>query len=485
MTVEDSRVSRTTWPLVCLAFLVSVAAAGGRYGYHRDELYFLEAGRHPAWGYADQPPLVPLAAAAWHAVVGGSLWAFRIVPAVVGAVVVAVAALTARELGGDRRDATWAAAVVATSTTLVATAHLFGTTVFDVAASSGLVLLLLRSLRTGAARDWVALGALAAVALNVKLLPGVLLACCAAALLLVGPRAPLRRPWPWAAAVVAAAGAAGTLAWQQANGWPQMAVAASVASGGSGTSVDRWLLVPMLPTLTGPPVVGALVVGAVALWRRPEYRWVPVAAALHLVATTTTGGKPYYLLPWVPVLVAAAVPPLRRWAAGRRGRAQTLVALVAGNAVASVLIALPVLPARWAPVALVHDHGEQVGWPELVGSLAAAHADNPADVVLAANYGQAGALDLARRDGVRLPPVVSGHNAYGWWGPPPEAARRVLAVGRWEDAVLDAWFTGCQPVARVRNLAGVDNDEQGVPIRRCDGHRGRWVHIWPEVRRLG
>lgn len=476
------------WAWAALTLLVVLAAVGGRYGFHRDELYFVEAGRHPALAYADQPALVPLLATAWYDVVGGSLWAFRLVPALAAAGVVAVAALTARELGSDRRDRTWTAVVTATATTLLVAGHLFGTTVFDVLATSALVLVLLRAVRLGGPGPWLLCGAVAGVALAVKTLPATLLLCAVVALLAVGPRAPFRSPWAWSAAGVAALGLVPTLVWQRAAGWPQLALATSIADGGSGTSVARALLVPMLATLTGPLTAAVLVVGAVVLYRRPERRWAALTCGLVVVVVLLTGGKPYYVMGVVPLLVAAGVPACRRWAGrGTRPsrRSGVLVGLVGVNAVVGAVLALPLLPAALAPVAVVYDHGEQVGWPELTRAVEVAATEGDADLVLAGNYGEAGALDRASDLGADLPPVASGHNAYWWWGPPAGEPQRVLTVGHWDDAQLAGWFSRCRPVGEVRNAAGVDNDEAGVPLRLCEGTSRPWVDLWPEVRRLG
>ncbi|HEY1902374.1 MAG TPA: glycosyltransferase, partial [Terracidiphilus sp.] len=39
---------------------ITIQHAG--YGIFRDELYFIVCGRHLAWGYVDQPPVIPLVA---------------------------------------------------------------------------------------------------------------------------------------------------------------------------------------------------------------------------------------------------------------------------------------------------------------------------------------------------------------------------------------------------------------------------------------
>jgi 4-amino-4-deoxy-L-arabinose transferase-like glycosyltransferase len=467
-------------------------AFAGRYGYHRDELYFLRAGRELAWGYVDQPPLTPLIARVMDTVAPGSLVALRLPSALALGLVVLLAGLIAREFGGGRPAQLLAAASTAGAAVLVAVGHLLSTTTFDVLAWTALSWLLVRALRDGG-RVWLAVGAVAGAALLNKTLPVLLLAAVLAGVLAVGPRAALRSGWPYLGGLVALALWAPNLIWQAAHGWPQLELSAAIAAGSSGTSEPWYLFLPYQLVLVSPVLLPVWAAGWWRLLRDPQlgpWRCFAVAYLLLAVVFLLTGGKPYYLAGLYPLLLAAGADPALRWA--RRGASRARMRLLVAAPVASLLIAgflfLPVLPVgqlAGSPVPAVnYDAGETVGWSALAATLARVHDGLPPGaeaVVLTGNYGEAGAVDRYLPE---LAPAYSRHNSYWSWGPPPEDASTVIAVGLPAEE-LRRWFGGVQEVARVDNGVGLDNDEQDRPVWVLTGRRAAWTEIWPQLRRIG
>jgi hypothetical protein len=137
-------------------------------------------------------------------------------------------------------------------------------------------------------------------------------------------------------------------------------------------------------------------------------------------------------------------------------------------------IGLPVLPLHTADrlgiVSARSDYQDEVGWQQLardVGRQAQA-----ADVVVARNYGEAGALELFGRG---LPPVASGHVTFRYWRP-QVSGRRAVLVGF---APGEADFCdGYHAVARIQ--MPVDNEERGRPIARCTLD-GTLAQVWPRI----
>jgi hypothetical protein len=474
---------------VAAAVVAGLLAVAGRYGYHRDELYFLEAGDHLAWGYPDQPPYVALVARAMDSIAEGSLVALRTPSALTIALLAIVTGLVARELGADRTGQALAAFVMATGGVALGSGHLLSTTPPSLLAWAVVTLLVLRALATGRDHLWLLAGAGAGFGLQANSNVAFLLAAILGGLLLAGPRAPLRTPWPWIGGALAIALWTPYLVWQAREGWPQLEVSASIAAGESGTSEPRELFLPLQLVMLNPFMAPVWIAGGIRLLRDPALAWCrglgwcwPALAGLFIV----TGGKPYYLSGTMPLLLGAGAPLAVAWARRSRVRAG---ALLVGAALwfPAVWVTLPVVPVDEFADSLAadanYDLGEQVGWPELVAQVADVVEQQDGEVaLLARSYGEAGALDRFG-DAYDLPPAHSGDMGYWHWGPPPEGADVVVAVGFDQD-VLERAFADVTLAGRVDNEHGVDNDEQGAPIWVCRRRISAWDDLWDDFRDL-
>ena len=231
-TTSGDRLSRLTfpWPVLLIAglMLAGLLAVSGAYGFHGDEMYFVVAGQHPAFGYVDQPPLTPMLSAASVAVLGVSPTAVRVLPALEMALIVVLIALIARDLGGSRRAQVLAAITAALSGYLGA-GHLDTTTEPDLLAWAIILWLLVKLLAGGDRRLWLALGVTTGIGLENKDTLLFLGAGLAVGLVLTRRWDVVRSPWAWAAIGIALLLWAPNLAWQAANGWPQITMASQIS----------------------------------------------------------------------------------------------------------------------------------------------------------------------------------------------------------------------------------------------------------------
>uniref|UniRef100_UPI0007A3DECC glycosyltransferase family 39 protein n=1 Tax=Nocardia sienata TaxID=248552 RepID=UPI0007A3DECC len=446
-------------------------------------------GRRLDWGYADQPPLVPLLARAMAAIDADSLVVLRL-PAIAAATAVIVCTgWVARELGGGRGAQTLAAAAAASSALLLGGGHQLGTVIFDLAVWSALVVTVLRLLRPESdRRRWLLVGVLAGIGLQNKTLLALPLLVLACALLLLGPREVFRTRYFPAALALAAVIWAPNLWWQVRNGLPQVELSRAIAGGSSGTSDGPAAFVLLQFGLMGPLMV---VLWGAGLWwlARNRHRAFALAYAVLLVAYLAAGGKAYYLGGMYPVLLAAGATALVTVLTRTRWRRAATAAVVALNAAVSAVLFLPVLPVtalRDSPIlALNYDAGETVGWPRFTDRIAEARARLAPDAeILTANYGEAAAIE---RFGASygLPVPHSGHNAYWWWGPPADS-RPVLTVGLTRAEVARFCADSAPEAAgRIDNGLGIDNDEQGAALYVCRTLRAPWAQLWPAQRQLG
>lgn len=477
--------------LVATVQLLALLLTSTRYGFHRDELYFIVAGSHPAFGYPDQPPLVPLLSHAMHALAPGSPFLLRLPSALVSAATTVLAALVAREAGGGRRAQLVAAACTATSAFALAVGHFVTTTTFDLLGTTAVLWLVVRAVVRGGGPSLLAAGVVVGIGCEAKPQVGLVAAVTVATLLVLGPRDVLRSRWAAAGGLAAVALAAPYVLWQQAHGWPQLTVARHIAGSAEG---GRAGFVPFQLVLVSPLLVPVWVAGLAAPFRRAglqALRFLPVTYLLLAAAYVVGDGKAYYLASLYPALLGIGALPVADWVAESRARGRLLAAAVVLSGAIGAVIALPLLPARdlqgSVVMALNPDQGETVGWPRYVAAVSRAWRSLPAPerrhaVIFAANYGEAGAIDVLRR-AQGLPNAYSGHNGFAEWGIPPAGATHVLLTGFQDGRDAAPEFAGCRTLGTIDDGVGLLNQEQGVPLLLCRP-TASWAALWPRLTHL-
>ncbi len=464
-------------------------ACGGRYGFFRDELYFVACGKRLAWGYVDQPPLIAAVARLgwWLSGEGSSVLAFRLPAMLAHAATVLVAAALARQLGGGAPAMALASAAVAVSAVNLAQGHLLTMNVFEILLWSGTALTALQA-AGGRPRRWLFAGALLGLALLTKYSAGFLALALLAGLLATGARRELGSRWLWAGAGIAALLALPAALWQWRNGLPFLELIRNGQLYKNEPLSAGQLLggIVLEEGLLGFPLA-VLGLGAL-LFRRDDgpsrVRFLGVALGLVAVALVVLGGKPYYFAPLFPPLFAAGARELERRLPSPSWR-WAVVASVLLLGVPGVPVAIPLLRPEalvtWqerlgvAPPRLERSHtapisqhfADQFGWEERVAAVAAAWAQLPETdraraVIFTTNYGRAAAIELLGRS-LGVPRPISGHNNYFFWGLPPGPHDVVLAVGgRAEDHARS--FAEVVVVGRTPVIPYGIPDESSIPI---------------------
>ncbi|MGC2248873.1 MAG: glycosyltransferase family 39 protein, partial [Terriglobales bacterium] len=185
------------WGIAIAAFALHVFC-NNRYGYFRDEFDYIACGRHPAWGYVDQPSLLPILSRMCLAIFGDSLRSVRLVPAVSCAALIVLTGIIAHELGGKRF-----AVILSAITVLIAPIYLSGGSLLtsncdlEVLLWMGCVYFAIIAIRRDQPKYWLWFGVVAGVGLEEKYSILVLGFAIVVGLLLTAQRRLLLNKWMW------------------------------------------------------------------------------------------------------------------------------------------------------------------------------------------------------------------------------------------------------------------------------------------------
>jgi hypothetical protein len=476
------------------------------YGYFVDELYFLACSRHLAWGFVDMPPLFPAIVALLRTVLGESLLAVRLLPAVAGAALVVATGLMARDLGG-RRFAQGIAALAVLTAPIWLVMHSIDTmNALEQLLWTAAAWIVLRIVRDDRPRLWLLFGVVAGLGMLNKHSMAFFAGAVVAALLLTPERKAFRSRWLWLGGLAAAVIFLPNLVWIVQHHFPHFEMLANIKRSGRDVQLAPLQFMAqqalMLNPLALPLWLGGL---GWLLFDRDgsRYRVLGFAYLLVMAEMLLLDGRPYYPAPAYPMLLAAGGVALERWLAAPRWRvakpAYAAALALAGAALAP--LSAPLLPpetlVRYSqaiglsqPRIETHRLGplpqlmaDRFGWPEMAQEVARIYrslppADRARAAIFGQNYGQAGAIDLFG-PALGLPPAISGHLSYYLWGPRGYTGEVMIVLDD-NRQTLERLFGSVQLAGHVHHPYSMPYQHFDVFV--CRAPRQSLAALWPRVK---
>ena len=491
--------------IVLLVHLYTNLFAG--YGYFRDELYYLACTEHLDIGYVDQPPLSIYILAVIRWTIGDSLFALRLLPAVLAAGLVVLTAMMAVRMGGGKTAAALAAMGSAAAPVIIGMAGNYSMNTLDLFAWSVAAYAAIRLLQTESPRCWLFLG----LALGVGALNKVGILWFGTGIAIGFLFSPMRRwyatKWPYVAAGIVFLCFLPFAIWNFTHDFAHLQFIHNATSGKySGLNPLSFLSgqVVLLNPLAFPLWFSGLL--GLLFWKplRP-YRALGVAYLVCVaILIANWHSKAEYLGAAYSMLFAGGGVVLERFFSHAR-RMWTALAYTGVLAVTGIVFApfaLPILPvdtyiayaqvmgmapstAEGIPLAELPQYfGDMFGWPEKAAAVAQAfHALPPSDqarcAIFADNYGRCGALDFFGSH-YGLPHAVGRHNSYWLWGPGNYTGEVMLILGgnlRDKQEV----FTRVEIVGTVHSKYCLPY-ENNLNIYLCRGLRVPLKELWAKIR---
>ena len=509
MTRGKHRLALTaTAVILCLSAckLLVHLYAGRYYGYFIDELYYLACSRHLDWGYVDQPPLIAWIAWTGRALLGDSLPAIRFFPALAGAAEVALTSLIARELGGKRLAQGLAALTALVALGFLAMDNFLSMNAFEPLFWMGCAYMLIRIVKTGNPRLWIWFGILAGFGLENKYSMLIFGAGMVLGLLLTPQRRLLANRWFWIGGGIAFLIFLPNLLWNIDRQFPFLELQANIRRSGRDVPLGPLAFLGQEILAMNPLALPVWLAGLGFYFfskvgkpfRALGWAWVLTAGVILYRSP-----RIYYLWPAFPLLFAAGGVMWESWLAqpGLRWLKLAYPALMLASGAVLAPLVIPVLPPETyirytkalhlqPPAIETHKLGplpqiyaDQFGWEEMAATVARVYNGLPPDVrartaIFGQNYGQAGAIDLFGPK-YGLPPAISGHQNYFFWGPRNYTGESVIVMhGRQED--LERRFASVQKAASVYHPYSMPYEH--FDVFYCRGLKHPLNEIWPQLK---
>ncbi len=480
------------------------ALLSARYGYFRDELYYIALAHHLAPGYVDCAPLIAFYMR-FALVLGGTLPALRILAGLAGAGLVALTMYIACQLGGHKFAQGFAGLCVLLCPGRLILDSLLTMNAFEPLFWMGCIAILIRILQTGNSRLWLWFGLLAGLGMENKHSTAFFVAAVVAALLLTEHRREFLKPWIWIAGGIALLVFLPNLIWQITHHFPTIEDLQNVRRSQKNVVLPpaRFILQQVLAM--HPLLFPVWLAGLVAFIRHRHTRVLGYTFIIFFLVMMGMHAKDYYLFPIYPMVYAGGALALEHWLnahpnCGKQIRYALPAVLVLLSLPIDVLMVPLLSPPRYVSyldrlglkLEKAEKHQEslwpqpfadQIGWEDLVREVAEIYHSLPEEEqartgIRASNYGEAGAIDLfGPRYG--LPKAICAHQNYYYWGPPQVMPQTVIYLQVDPEALRSSWKS-VQQAAVHYNRYGMGEENQ--PIYLARGPNFTYAQRWNQLK---
>jgi Dolichyl-phosphate-mannose-protein mannosyltransferase len=506
--------------LIALAKLLFHIYFNNRYGYFRDEFDYISCGDHLAWGYVDQPPLIPFLIHLNRAVLGDSLRSIRFIPALASSLLVVQTAIIAREFGGRGFALLLSAITIVIAPQYLSNGSLLGTNCLEPNLWMGCAYFAILAIKRDNPRYWLGFGIVAGLGMQEKYSIAVFGFGIVVGLLLTAQRRVFLNPWIWLGGLAAFLIFLPNLLWNMHYHWPFFELMRNIRAEGRDVVLPLPQYFFQQTLLVHPFTAPIWLTGLFALLFSARLKHYRLLGWCYLVCFTVffvLHGKNYYLAPVYPMLLAAgavaiesaldrngvrngqpeSARPRRTWL-----KAAIVVILLADGAhlvpitvpvlspetflayTKTLPFKLPIMEHSHARAALPQWYADQFGWQEIVAETAQAwnripEAHRKDCAIFAQDYGQAGAIDfLGRRYG--LPASLSGHQTWFLWGPRGYSGNCMVVLDDSRER-LGQLFDHVEYVG-----TSADNPyafEKQIDVYICRGAKfGTLAQLWPNLK---
>lgn len=495
--------------VIALADLLFHIYFNNRYGYFRDEFDYMACGNHLAWGYVDQPPLIPFLIHICRAVLGDSLRSIRFVPALASSLLIVQTAVLARELGGKRFALLLSAVTILIAPQYLSNGSLLTTNCLEPNLWMGCAYFAILAMKCSAPRYWLWFGVIAGVGLEEKYTIALFGFGIVAGLLITEHRRVFLNKWIWFGGAAALLVFLPNLLWNMHYHWPFLQLMHNIRAEHRDVVLGPVEYFFQQTILVHPLAAPIWIAGLAALFfsaRLKPYRFLGWTYVICYAVLFALHGKNYYLAPVYPMLLAAGAVlvesaldcPIGVWlkpvivtillASGVHLAPITVPVLSPSHFIAYMKrlpFKLPVMEYQHERAVLPQWYADQFGWNEIVAETAQAWnqlapVERPDCAIFAQDYGQAGAIDfLGRRYG--LPQALSGHQTYFLWGPRGHSGNCMIVLDDRPDR-LEQFFQHVQYVG-----TSADNPyalEKRIDVFICRGSKfGTLAQVWPQFKK--